>query len=104
MAVPAPAQQQPAPPELEPSAVPVEYLGVAGVARWFGVKPGTVTTWLARYTGWPEPDAYVVPGRNGDRDKLWLPEREPDWRAWKRSLPGQGAKGRPKPRRQPGDG
>ena len=81
-----------------------EYIGVSGVAAWFGVAPGTVTKWLTRYDGWPQPDAYVTPGRHGDRDKLWLPAREADWRAWKGTLPGQGAPGRPKPRRTRGAG
>lgn len=79
---------------------PVRYLGVAGVAAWFGVEPGTVTKWLHRYEGWPVPDALLEPGRNtrtGEPDKGWLPEREDEWRQWKASLPGQGVKGKPKP-------
>jgi hypothetical protein len=70
----------------------VRYLGVAGVAAWFGVAPATVTKWLARYDGWPEPDAMI------GTEKGWLPEREQEWRAWKAALPGQGAPGQPKPR------
>lgn len=74
----------------------VSYLGVAGVAAWFGVEPQTVTKWLSRYQGWPQPDA-----ETGDV-KGWLPEREDEWRTWKAALPGQGAAGRPKPRRATG--
>lgn len=70
------------------------YLGVAGVAAWFGVAPATVTKWLARYDGWPEPDAVI------GTEKGWLPGREQEWRDWKADLPGQGAPGRPKPRRK----
>jgi hypothetical protein len=62
--------------------IATDYYGVADVAAWFGVAPATVTKWLTRYTGWPEPDAYGVPGRNGDKDKLWLPSSETAWRAW----------------------
>jgi hypothetical protein len=70
------------------------YVGIAGVAAWFGVAPATVTKWLARYDGWPEPDAMT------GTEKGWLPRREQEWRAWKAALPGQGAPGRPKPRRK----
>ena len=75
------------------AAGPVRYLGIAGVAEWFGVQAPTVTKWLARYRGWPEPDALIGAERG------WLPEREQEWRDWKATLPGQGAAGRPKPRR-----
>ena len=68
------------------------YLGVAGVAAWFGIAPATVTKWLGRYDGWPEPDAMI------GTEKGWLPGREQEWRAWKAALPGQGAPGQPKPR------
>jgi hypothetical protein len=77
----------------------IRYLGAAGVAAWFGVEPGTVTKWLSRYEGWPVPDCELAPGRNGVADHGWLPEREQEWREWKAGLPGQGAKGKPKPRR-----
>src|ERR1700733_5870232 len=71
----------------------VRYLGLPGVAALFGVQPGTVSKWLARYEGWPGPDA------DTDGAKGWLPERETEWRAWKGYLPGHGAAGGPKPRR-----
>lgn len=75
------------------TTITTHYLGVAGVAAWFGVAPATVTKWLARYDRWPEPDAMI------GSEKGWLSEREQEWRAWKAALPGQGAPGRPKPRR-----
>jgi hypothetical protein len=71
----------------------IHYLGVAGIAAWFCVAPATVTKWLTRYDGWPEPDAMI------GTEKGWLSGREPEWRAWKAALPGQGAPGQPKPRR-----
>jgi hypothetical protein len=82
---------------------PVRHLGVAGIAALFDVKPQTVTKWLARYDNWPQPDIELAPGRNGIPDRGWLPEREQEWREWKAILPGQGAAGRPKPRRKGGD-
>jgi hypothetical protein len=66
--------------------------GVATVAAWFGVTPQTVTKWFRRYCGWPVPD-FDTEGVKG-----WLPEREAEWRAWKASLPGQGAGGGRKPK------
>jgi hypothetical protein len=76
----------------------VKYVGTAGVAAWLGVKPQTVTKWLMRYHDMPEPDAYLGPGRSF---RMWLPEREAEWRAWACSRPGRGAPGRPR-KRQPG--
>ena len=64
----------------------IRYIGVAGVASWFGVSPQTVTKWLDRYAEshpTPEPDAMV-----GDV-KGWLPEREEEWRKWADARPGQ---------------
>src|SRR5690348_8008340 len=77
----------------------VSYVGVAGVAAWLGVKPQTVTKWLRRYGNVPESDAYLAPGRSF---RMWLPEREAEWRAWARSRPGRGAPGRPRRRRHEG--
>ena len=74
------------------------YLGQAEVARRLGVTRHLVGTWRNRYrdtpTPFPEPDAWIggieyvdkaIPG--------WLPERMGEIRAWKASLPGQGAGG-----------
>jgi hypothetical protein len=72
---------------------PVRYVGVAGVARWFGVKPGTISTWMRRYPGWPQPDAEIAPGRHDVPDRGWLPEREAEWRIWRATFPGRGAGG-----------
>lgn len=91
--------------------VTIEYVGVAGVAAWFGVGPATVTTWITRYATagrygaanpTPRPDAVIRPGRTEDGDKGWLPAREAEWRAWEASRTGQGAPGMPKPRRNDG--
>lgn len=68
----------------------IRYVGVATVARWFGVSPGTVTKWQSRYAEshpCPEPDAKV------EELSGWLPEREAEWRAWAESRPGQGVGG-----------
>src|SRR5713226_1552332 len=64
----------------------VKYVGTAGVAGWLGVKPQTVTKWLRRYQDIPEPDAYIGRGRSF---RMWLPEREAEWRAWACSRPGR---------------
>jgi hypothetical protein len=77
----------------------VKYVGTAGVSAWLGVKPQTVTKWLRRYHDMPEPDAYLGPGRDF---KMWLPEREDEWRAWARSRPGRGAPGRSRTRHSGG--
>ena len=90
---------------------PVEYLGVAGVAAWFGVQPETVTAWLNRYPGqaaddggdpdgWPEPDSYIRSADRADNrsiDRGWLPSREAEWRAWEARRPGRGAPGKARP-------
>lgn len=78
----------------------MRYVGVAGVASWLDVSPPTVTKWLTRYADshpCPPPDAEVVEGEKITRG--WLPERESDWRAWDAGRVGQGAAGRPKPRK-----
>lgn len=69
----------------------IRYVGVAGVAAWFGVSPQTVTKWLDRYAEThptPEPDAETSEGKN--TVKGWLPEREAEWRAWADARPGHG--------------
>ncbi len=76
------------------------YLGQAAIAREMGVTRDLVATWRSRYRGtrtpFPEPDAIV--GESAGRDVPgWLPERMGDIRAWRASLPGQGAgAGRPR--------
>lgn len=75
---------------------PVRYLGITDVAAWFGVRPQTISQWLKRYHGWPEPDAMISTAKG------WLPDREADWRAWHAARPGRGAPGKPKPRRPAG--
>jgi transposase len=66
--------------------MPIEYLSTADIAAWFGVGAATVTKWRGRYPDFPEPDAMTgtVAG--------WLPDREEEIRAWRASLPGQGAR------------
>ena len=80
---------------------PARYVGVAGVAGWFGVSPATVTKWLDRYDDTPAPDAEIEPGRHGIADRGWLPGREQEWRAWRASLPGR--TGRPRKDAKTGD-
>ena len=73
------------------------YLGIGGVADTLGVKPDTLTKWLERHPGRPEPDATVHPGRRPGRpDELWLPGREEEWEAWRATFRGQGRSGRPR--------
>jgi hypothetical protein len=73
---------------------PVHYDSAADIAALFGVKPGTVETWRARYAGFPVPDAYV------GRFAGWLPSRQEEIRAWEASRPGRGAGGGRPPRQQ----
>jgi hypothetical protein len=82
---------------------PLTYVGVAGVAAWFGVLPATVTKWMQRHPDYPAPDALIEPGRRGRPDQAWLPGRRADWQAWKAALPGQGAGGGRPPRQPPSD-
>lgn len=79
---------------------PAAYRGVGGIAGLFGVGPRTVSQWLIRYgpdrpadelavaPAYPVPDVELHPGRNGVPDRGWAPDRDPEWRAWKASLPG----------------
>lgn len=73
--------------------MPVEYLGYAGVAKLFGVEPGTVSKWITRCArssfSCPEPSA-TIDGRPGWSDPA-------AWYAWKLSVPGQGTGGGPLP-------
>ena len=81
---------------LAPMAVePRRAAGIKGIAAMFDVAETTVRKWFERYPGTqPEADTWI------DDQRGWtLPDREPEWRAWKASLPGQGAPGHPKPRK-----
>jgi len=71
----------------QPMPDPIRYNSAADIAALFGVLPGTVETWRARYPDFPQPDAYV--GRYAG----WLPGREPELKAWEASRPGRGAGG-----------
>ena len=76
----------------EAERAPVSYVGAAGVAAWLGVKPCTVTKWFERYLDPPPPapDAYRSSGPRGGSlgGRLWLPEREREWRVWAAARPG----------------
>lgn len=67
--------------------MPTRYIGIAGIAREFGVTRQAVQHWRKRHRDFPEPDAEV------DGAPLWLPERLPEIKAWEASRPGQGAGG-----------
>jgi hypothetical protein len=86
---------------------PTLVFGVAGVAAWLGVQPGTVTQWLEREKKrekndrtplTPEPDILLSPGRSGVPDRGWLLSRRPEWEAWAAARPGRGAPGVPRTR------
>lgn len=78
---------------------PIRYNSAADIAALFGVKENTVQQWRSRFgpdrapeeiakvAAFPVPDAYIGPFAG------WLPEREPEIREWRASLPGRGAKG-----------
>lgn len=84
----------------------VRYLGQAAIARQLGVTRHLVGTWRSRYrdtsTPFPGPDAWTGDGEDDDKAVPgWLPERMDEIRAWKASLPGQGA-GSSRPRKNRG--
>lgn len=72
------------------------YLGQAAIARELGVNRHLVGTWRSRYrdsaTPFPKPDA-IVDESDGRDVPAWLPESLDAIRAWRASLPGQGAGG-----------
>ena len=72
------------------------YLGQAAIARELGITRDLVATWRSRYkdspTPFPAPDA-ITEESDGRDVPGWLPGRMEDIRAWRASLPGQGAGG-----------
>jgi hypothetical protein len=74
----------------------VRYLGQAAIGRQLGVSRHLVATWRNRYRDspapFPEPDAWIEESDGRDVPG-WLPSRIPEIRAWRSSLPGQGAGG-----------
>ena len=57
----------------------MEYVGVAAVAQWFGVSPGTIHNWRSRYEDTPEATHFRT-------KRLWWPiESEKEWREWHKS-------------------
>lgn len=74
------------------------YLGQAAISRRLGEGRHVVGTWRNRYkdspTPFPEPDVLIGDGEDDERAiPGWLPERLPEIRRWRDSLPGQGAGG-----------
>jgi len=77
--------------------MPEEYLSQAQIARALGVTRQALSVWRARYEGtatpFPEPD--VTAGSSPG----WRAARLDEIRAWRSTLPGQGAGGgRPRKR------
>lgn len=70
-------------------------MDAAAVGALFGVDGRTVSTWRRRYPDTPVPDAVIGPAAG------WLPEREPEWRTWHATRPGQGKGGGRPRKRQP---
>jgi hypothetical protein len=76
----------------------VRYLSQAAISRRLGGSRHLVGTLRNRYkdspTPFPEPDAWIGDGEDDDRSAPgWLPERMPEIVQWRKSLPGQGARG-----------
>ena len=76
---------------------PLRCVGIAGVAVWLAMTPVALAKAMERNPGWPEPDAEIEQARSNHPYRGWLPERRPEWEAWKAALPGQG-KGGGRPR------
>jgi hypothetical protein len=76
---------------------PIRYNSTADLAVLFGVRQNTVDQWRSRYRGtpaqFPDPDVTIGPFAG------WLPGREAELLAWRRSLPGRGSGGG-RPRRK----
>jgi hypothetical protein len=72
---------------------PTRYVGVKGVAAWFGLPATTVSKWLLRYA---ETHPTPVPDAEIEGVKGWLPGREEEWRKWDAARPGQGRGGGPR--------
>ena len=76
------------------------YLSQAAISRQLGGSRHLVGTlrnrWKDTPTPFPEPDAWTGDDEDEDNERAvpgWLPERMPEIRRWKDSLPGQGAGG-----------
>lgn len=55
----------------------IDYIGSNEIARWLGVRSGTISKWRQRDLGFPEPDATI-----GSQTCGWLPERKDEILAW----------------------
>jgi hypothetical protein len=77
----------------KPKAKPTVYQGAAYWAALFGVAPETVHKWMERYPDFPVPDSETTTTNSRRSVPGWLPEREPEFRAWHHNRPGQGAGG-----------
>ena len=71
---------------------PIRYMSVSDIAAIFGVQPGTVEKWRQRHANFPTPNAII--GIETDMQfRGWLPDREEEFREWKKGLPPRGAGG-----------
>lgn len=78
---------------------PLRCAGIAGVAAWLSMTPAALAKAMDRNPGWPAEDATIEQQRGSHPYRGWLPDRRPEWEAWKAALPGQG-KGGGRPRKQ----
>lgn len=76
---------------------PAMYVLEAGVGNWYGVTRAAVDRWGRRYQGRPAPAAEFEAAWRGKPLPAWTEDSRTAWDAYRATMPGQGAKGRPKP-------
>lgn len=87
-------------------AEPARYVFADVVAAWCStpgkpVREATVLKWHARYGDCPQAAAGLRPQARGMPRVAWAADSEPVFRAWRETLPGQGAPGKRKTPRRP---
>lgn len=68
----------------------ITYLSMTDIADWFGADRSAVVHWRDRHDDFPAADAVTGSGKR--RAYGWLPEREPEIRAWHANRPPQGTR------------
>lgn len=76
---------------------PAMFVLLDGIGAWYGITGTAVAILARRRPGAPPHTAELGPEAQGKPSPAWAADSRGAWDAYRAAMPGQGAKGRPKP-------